>query len=71
MHVEKSEVLREVKFPWIIVSIAVVLSLKSVINVDGLNLKHSANVNSNGVISNEHRGAKRSSIINLCYINYI
>lgn len=38
MHVEKSEVLREVKFPWIIVSIAVVLSLKSVINVDGLNL---------------------------------
>lgn len=38
MHVEQSEVLREVKFPWIIVSIAVVLSLKSVINVDGLNL---------------------------------
>lgn len=67
----KNQKYLEKLIPWIIVSIVAVLSLKSVINVDGLNLKHSANVNSNGVISNEHRGAKRSSIINLCYINYI
>lgn len=38
MYVEKLEVFREVKFFWIIVLIVVVLFLKFVINVDGLNL---------------------------------
>lgn len=38
INVSLAKVLKEVEFPWIIVSIVFILSLKSVINFDGLSL---------------------------------
>lgn len=71
VNVSLAEVLKEVVFPWIIVSMVFILALKSVSNFDGLSFLHSVNVYSSGVISNEHKEAQRSSIINLRYISDI